>query len=480
MGKIKIWGIFFAFAIFLIFLALPVFPSSQAESKFFAVVVTIGFLWLTETMPIGITALLPLILLPILRIDSTPSVAMNYINSTIFLFLGGFILSLAIEKTELHKLFANFLQKILGGSKIGYVLSFTLSAFFLSMFISNTATALIITPMALSALKPLKGMLDERQYNNLTKCVLLSIAYSCSIGGIATIIGTPPNLIFARVYQVHFPNNQPIGFVEWLSINFPLALLFVVLEFLFFYVIFLKKIPNKLLSRNDLQAVAKLAFQQKAVLGIFVATCLLWIFRSDIDLSFFKIPGWSNLLGLGNLVDDGTVAIFATILLFVFPKDKKSIREPILKIGTLKEVPWDIILLFGGGFAIASGFEKTGLSQLLGQKLLGFSDISPFLLILITSSVVVAVTEFSSNTAVASTFLPIIASISIATGVEPMKLLLPATISASLAFMLPVSTPPNAVVFSTGFIKIAEMARYGIALNILGILLVALYFGYLF
>lgn len=480
MERRKIFGLLLGCSLFTLFNVFQIFPDSSSASLMFSIVILMGTLWLTEALPLGITALLPLVLFPLLHLETAQKVSQNYFNSTIFLFLGGFIISIAIESTGLHRRIALGLLSILGTTKYGIFLAFTLSSFTLSMFISNTATALIITPIALSILKQIEASIAKDSAEKLAKSLLLSIAYSASIGGIATLIGTPPNLIFQRIYQINFPDLPQITFARWLGLNFPLAFLFLIVECVLFYFAFLRKVPKKILTEESIliEASGKISSAEVKVLVVFALTCLLWIFRENIDLSFAVIPGWSNLLGLNRFIDDGTVAIFSALLFFMLPQNLKQNTKPILNIDALKKVPWDIILLFGGGFAIADGFEHTGLSNLLAQQIPGFLHFPQFWVIAIASSVVVATTEFSSNTAVASAFLPIIAAVSIGAEIEPIRLMLPATISASLAFMLPVSTPPNAVVFSTGRIKIQEMAGYGIMLNIIGIFLVAAYYSF--
>ncbi len=481
MNSKRILGFALSCLFFALFNTFHIFPDFPSASVMFSIVMLMGALWLTEALPIGITALVPLVLFPILYLETAAKVSQNYFNSTIFLFLGGFLLSIAIENTGLHRRIALGLLSILGRTKYGIFLAFMLSSFILSMFISNTATVLIITPIALSILKQIDASISENSSQKFAKALLLAIAYSASIGGIATLIGTPPNLIFQRIYQIHFPNLQQISFASWLWLNFPLAFLLLVCEFVLFYSAFLKKIPREILSKESVlnDSLGKISPAELKVLVIFVLTCLLWIFRENIDLSVVVIPGWSNLLGVNEFIDDGTVAMFSALLMFILPQSLKETAKPILDVSSLKKVPWDIILLFGGGFAIADGFEQTGLSNLLAQQMLGFFHLPHFWVIVLTTSIVVATTEFSSNTAVASAFLPIIAAISVGAGIEPIRLMIPAAISASLAFMFPVSTPPNAIVFSTGRIKIQEMAFFGITLNIVGIFLVSVYYYFI-
>lgn len=475
---------FLGVMVFVLLLIKPIIPTQPHISYMLAIIIFMGILWLTEALPIGITALFPLILYPMLNISNANQVSINYFNSTIFLFLGGFILSIAIEKTGLHKRISFSLLKILGQSKDGILLAFTISPWFLSMFISNTAAALIMLPISVSIINNLSSELTPKSRDNFGKALLFAIAYSSSIGGIATLIGTPPNLVFQKIFTINFPELTEISFAKWLAIALPISLMLLISEYLILRLIFLNKLPSKVVDPKDFNTSigkdTEFSSMQVVTFFVFITTCLLWIFRSSIDLGFLKIPGWSDLLGLNRFVDDSTVSIFAALLLFIFPANFKNPKERILVVQDLRKVPWEIILLFGGGFAIADGFEKTGLSEYLAQALIGYIHFPHFALIVIVSTVIVITTEFSSNTAVASTFLPIIASISKILGIHPIKLMVPATISSSLAFMLPISTPPNAIVFSTGKIKIQEMALIGLILNIVGVLVVSLYFYFLF
>lgn len=472
----------FTIVIFFNLLIFPVFPSNWQSSAMFAIVVLMGLFWILEILPIGITALLPLVLYPIFKIETANNVSINYFNSTIFLFLGGFILSIAIEDSGLHIQIAKKMIKIFGVTKYGVLLAFIFSAFFISMFISNTATTLILFPIALSVANYFKIQVNESQYQNLSKALLFAVAYSSSIGGTATLIGTPPNLIFYKIFQIYFPSLPQISFTSFLFMVLPLAFLMIILLFLLLFALFLRRVPYKLLESSPdeiLSIKGKLTYSQKLTALVFILTCLLWIFRVNITVGDLQIPGWANLLRLENHIDDGTVAVFSVILLFIVGFTKRGER-PLIEISSLRKVPWEIILLFGGGFALADGFEKSGLSKVIASQISSFTGVHPLILIVVTCTLVVGLTEFSSNTAVASTFLPLIATISTGLGLSPIKMMLPATISASYAFMLPISTPPNAIIFSSRVISLNEMVRTGFLLNLIGIILVSFYFYLLF
>ncbi len=477
----KIYLILIAFFLFFITLIFPIFPSSITASKMFSVVVLMAFLWLTEALPLGITSLLPIVLYPLLQIDSTSSTSTNYMNSTIFLFMGGFFLSIAMEKWNLHKRLALNLLKILGTSKHKIILGFLLSTSIMSMFLSNTATAMIMLPIALSIIFKVESHFEEKTANNFSKALLLTIAYSASIGGVATLIGTPPNLVLVKVYKIAFSNLPEITFTSWLIYGIPISLGMSIILFLLISFVYLKKLPNKLLEKSDIinqiSLLESIQPAEKKILIIFAITVFLWIFRVPIDLGSFVIPGWSSFLGMEKTIDDGTIAIFSALLLFIVPSSFKDMNIKILDSHSITKVPWEIILIFGGGFALASGFEHSGLSKEIALKLNYINELPLFVILFAISLFVVTLTEFSSNTATAATVLPIIASLSQVLNINPLILMVPATISASLAFMLPISTPPNAIIFSSGRIKINEMAKVGIYLNILGIIFVTIFFS---
>ncbi len=483
MSISKIIQLIIAIGLFVIFLIFPIFPQDRNSSYMFAVVILMGFFWLAEIIPLGITSLMPIFLFPILQIDTTAKVTTNYINSTIFLFLGGFFLSISMEKWNLHRRIALSILNIIGTSKYKIIFGFTIATTLMSMFLSNTATAMIMLPIAIAIITKVEDNVSKKDSHKFSVALLLTIAYSASIGGIATIIGTPPNLVLMRIYKITFPNLPDITFANWLVYGIPLAFGMTILLLIIISLSYLKQLPNNLLSKSEidyqLAELGKIQDVEKKILAIFGTVVLLWIFREPIALGSFTIPGWANLIGLSKFIDDGTIAIAGAFLLFLLPVNFKDISKKILDKDAIKKVPWEIILLFGGGFALADGFETSGLSKEIAIHLQYLGNLPLFLNLLIISFIVVALTEFSSNTATAATMLPVIASLSQVIHINPLVLMIPATISASLAFMLPISTPPNAIVFSTGHIKIKEMAKTGIILNILGIIYVVVFFSFI-
>lgn len=477
----KFLKLILAILFFIIFLVFPLFPTNPIASKMFAVVVLMAFFWLTEIIPLGVTSLLPIILFPIFGIDSTSKISGNYMNSTIFLFLGGFFLSIAMEKWNLHRRIALSILNLMGTSKYSIIIGFAVATSLMSMFISNTATAMIMLPIAMAIIYKVEDNFNQQLGHKFAVALLLVIAYSASIGGIATLIGTPPNLVLMRVYETSFPDLPRITFASWLPYGVPLSVGMMVFMLLMVMIMFLRKLPNNLLSKSEikeqLSGLGRMSKAEIKILVIFIFIVFLWMFREPIQLDWFTIPGWGNSLGLGKLVDDGTVGILGAIILFLMPANFNNFSERILTKESIKSVPWEIILLFGGGFALASGFESSGLSKEIAVQLEYMHNLPIFVIILVIGALVTTLTEFSSNTATAATMLPVIAAMAQVIGINPLILMIPAAISASFAFTMPISTPPNAIVFSSGRLKIKDMLLAGIVMNILGLIYIVIFFS---
>jgi len=472
---------FIGVLLFIIFLIFPAFPSNITASRMLAIVVLMAFLWITETIPLGITSLFPIIMFPIFGIDSTAKLSANYMNSTIMLFLGGFFLSIAMEKWNLHRRIALSILNLTGTSKYSIIFGFAIATAFLSMFISNTATVMIMLPIAMAIIIKVEANGNNLVGNKFAIALMIVIAYSASIGGIATLIGTPPNLVLMKVYETSFPDLPKITFASWLFFGIPLSLGMMVLMLLMISFVFLRKLPNDLISKTEIQdqliSLGKMSKAEAKVLGIFLLIVLMWIFREPIKLDWFTIPGWGESLGLGKLIDDGTVGIFGAVILFLMPANFNDLSIKLLNKESIKLVPWEIILLFGGGFALASGFESSGLSKQIAMQLEYMHNLPSLLIIFVISGIVTTLTEFSSNTATAATMLPVIAAMAKVMETDPLMLMIPAAISASFAFTMPISTPPNAIVFSSGRLKIKDMLFTGILMNILGLIYIVLFFS---
>ena len=472
----KIGFIFGVLAFSVLILIADLDPAKPQINTMAAVAVLMAILWITEAIPLAATSLIPLIFFPITGILSTEEIASSYINSIIFLFLGGFLIAIAMEEWVLHKRIALKIITVFGGSPASIILGFMASGALLSMWISNTATALMLLPIGLAVIQKLETEFGQEKSHNFSITLLLSIAYSCTLGGIATLIGTPPNLVMIKMLNLLFPNAPEISFGNWMLLALPVSLLM-----LFTVAILLTKVLfkvdknvklDKVFIEDEYKKLGKFSFEEKVVSIVFLITALLWIFRSDILLGFLTIPGWSNLLPTSGFINDGTVAVTMAFILFLIPS--RSGKRSLLDHTAFTKVPWGIILLFGGGFALAKGFSSTGLSNFIGEQLTGLQTFSPIFIILITALAISFLTELTSNTAVTQMILPIVASVSVAIGLNPLLLMFTVTLSASMAFMLPVATPPNTIIFAGGRIKILEMAKTGFALNITGVIIVSL------
>ena len=447
-------------------------PDEMSENGFrlLGVILWMAIWWISEVVPIAVTALLPIILFPSLNILNIQETGSNYGHKYIFLFIGGFILANAIQKWNLHKRIAlNIILKI-GGSTDKIILGFMLATGFLSMWISNTATTVMMLPIALSVINQLNDHPDTLENENKVfgKALMLGVAYSASAGGIATLIGTPPNLIFAGFAQDNF--NIEISFFQWMKIGLPISIILMVFIWLLLtkYAFKLNKVGfpgGKEEIKRLLFKMGKISNEEKKILFVFTLTILCWIFRKNtINL---LIPNF----------DDSMIAISSAIILFILPsKDKK---EPILKWKDAVTIPWGILLLFGGGLSIAKGFQSTGLDTWIGEQLTFMTFTNSFIIILIVVAGVNFLTEMTSNMATTAMLLPVMIPLANLMQINPYLLLVGTTLAASCAFMLPVATPPNAVVFGSRLLKISDMVKTGIMINIFSIILILImvYFG---
>jgi sodium-dependent dicarboxylate transporter 2/3/5 len=426
--------------------------------------------WITEAVPIAGTALLPLIILPLLGIVSIKQVSANYMDPTVLLYMGGFLLATAIEKWGLHRRIALNIINLLGTDLRRIVLGFMLATGFLSMWISNSATALMMLPIGLAVIGQFKNHLGDENgilSTHLAKNILLGIAYAASIGGMATLIGTPTNNILRAVVEKLY--NYTIDFNEWMLFAFPFTVVLMAIAW-FYLVNFGNPLPKKFqlseaksVIQEQLTKLGKITFEEKTVLIVFGLVCFSWITRS-----FLLAP-------LLPALDDTIIALIGVLLLLILPSSGKS--EPkgrILDWKTAEQIPWGVLILFGGGLALAEGFKETGLADWIGQHLSLIEGVSFFVLLLIIVAAVNFLTEVTSNVATASMLLPILASVAIKLDVHPFGLMVGATLAASCAFMLPVATPPNAVVFGPGYLKIKDMVKAGLWLNIISIILLSL------
>ncbi len=467
--------------LFGLIIALDISPDNQIAGRMAATAILMAAWWMTEALPLATTAMIPVILYPFLGIMDVKDASSVYFNSTIFLFLGGFMIALAMQKWNLHKRVSLFIIKKIGGGPGRIIFGFMLASAAMSMFISNTATTIMMLPIGLAIILKLEESFPDEVTHKFSVALMLGIAFASSVGGIATLVGTAPNLAFQRIFALTFPDAPSITFGHWIILGFPLAMIMMVIIWVVLTKIFYK--PSHELNidiniiNSEYKSLGPMSYEEKIVFYVLASTALLWIFRQEINLGWLAIPGWSGIFSFAKYIDDGTVAILTSSLLFIIPtKSKKIASVAILDNKVFAKLPWDIVLLFGGGFAIAKGFQDTGLSTLLGDQFAGLAGTSPVLLMVLVCFGLTFLTELTSNTATTHTILPILASLSVALQINPMILMIPATLSASFAFMLPVATPPNAIVFSSGRVKIGEMVRVGIVINIIGIIVTSVVF----
>ncbi len=429
--------------------------------------------WVTAAMPLAATALLPIIAYPAFAINTAKGAAQSYFNSTIMLFIGGFLIAIAMEKSELHRRISLNIIAAIGRKPIRVVMGFMIASAFLSMWISNTATALMMLSIGLGVVHQLEKSNGGKMPEGFELALMLAIAYGCSIGGVATLIGTPTNLVLVAQSKEFFPELPEITFGSWLMLGLPYSLGMAIIAWLLFSRVFFRKLRVSSIDvdeiGNQLHSLPKISSAETRVAIVFAATCFLWIFRKEIALGSFSIPGWSSLHEALGRFDDSTVAIFMAVILFITPTEGWNFKERLLDDSAWKKLPWSIIILFGGGFTLAAGFVSSGLSQWIAQNIVTLADLSPFLLIAVICLSISLLTEFTSNVATASVLLPVLASFAPTLGIHPFLLMVPATIAASMAFMMPVATPPNAIVFSSGRLTIKQMARVGIWLNLIAV-----------
>lgn len=409
------------------------------------------FFWLFELLPIYVTALFPFVLgIPLGVLDSA-DLTSAYGHKYIYLFFGGFVLSVALEKWNVHKQIAEGILNTVGTSKTRVILGFLLTTMLLSMWISNTATSLMMLPMALAILSNMQFKKSSR----FPILLLLSIAYGASIGGMATLVGSPPNIAMAGILQKNY--GTEIGFFDWMSIGLPVSLVMITITFGFFY--FLLGKDRKVHLEHVKGLREKWNSDQIRVLILFLFVVVLWAFRGPLT----KYTGITY-------TDEG-VAVFGAILLFFVPSKSE---KTLLEWKDTKKVAWGILILFGGGMALATMFDKNGVIDFVASSFRQFSDTSVFVLTAILVFISIFGTELMSNLALVSVLTPAVAQFALDSNVDVLQFCLPITLASSCAFMLPVGTPPNAIVFSSGKLKIEQMARFGFFLNVAGVIIITL------
>jgi len=468
-------------------------PGLSMDARVVAAVATLmAIWWITEAIPLAMTSLLPIVLFPLMTERSIGETTAPYANPVIFLFLGGFLIAIAMEKWNLHRRVALLTIARVGYKPTRIVLGLMLATGFLSMWVSNTATTLMMLPIGLSVLALVSdrfsaanaeaapgpglkpdaaggGALDK----NLVRfgvCLTLSIAWAATMGGLGTLLGSPPNAIVAGYAAEEL--GRTIGFLEWMIVGVPLGLTFILIGWLLMtrvlYPFKLEEIPGgQQMIEGEIRKLGSMSQGEKMVLAVFVSAAFLWVVPGLLE----SVPGLGGRLGLLGELDDAAIAIAAGGALFLLPG--RGGREMVLNWKDAEDgLPWGVLLLFGGGLSLAAAVAGTGLDAWLGQQVTGLGALPIVLLVVAIVTIVMFLTEITSNTATAATFIPVLGGVAVGIGADPMTLLIPAALAATCAFMLPVGTPPNAIVFSSGTVTIAQMARGGLVLNLVGILLI--------
>ena len=467
MGKTKLLGLVLGPVSFflILFFFHPEGLSEQANAVL-ASTIWIAIWWITEAIPIAVTALLPIVLFPLSGGLDLSATSGSFGHKYVFLYMGGFIIAIAIEKWNLHRRIALNIINLIGSDVRKIILGFMVATAFLSMWISNTATAVMMLPIGLAIIKQLQDNPDTVEDENQTfgKALMLAIAYSASIGGLATLIGTPPNLVLAGVVLDTY--GYEITFMQWFVFGLPISviLIFICWKYLTKYAFTFKQksFPGgKEEIKRLLSKLGKISYEEKVVAFVFALTAFCWITRSFLLQKI--LPD----------LDDTIIAIFFAIVLFLIPSKKKG--EQLINWEEAVKMPWGIILLFGGGMALAKGFEESGLATWIGSQMTSLSGLPILVLVLVLIAAVNFLTEITSNLATTAMLLPVLAPMALTIDVHPFVLMVGAAVAASCAFMLPVATPPNAVVFGSGYLRIPDMVSKGFFMNIISIIILTFF-----
>ncbi|RCV90373.1 anion transporter [Vreelandella rituensis] len=489
------WGLraFGLIMALLVWTAMGFAEDLSSDARWVATIATLmAVWWMTEAIPLSATALLPIVLIPMLTARTVGESTAPYASSIVFLFLGGFLIAIAMEKWNLHRRIALLTLARVGVEPKRIVLGMMLATGFLSMWVSNTATTLMMLPIGLSVLRLVAersgetvettanpddhhraGHVDFIHDDNIKRfgvCLLLAIAWSASMGGLGTLLGSPPNAIVAGYAADEL--GRSIGFLEWMMLGVPLAFTFILVGWVLMtrvlYRFDIADIPGgKEMIDGEIDKLGNLSQGEKMVMIVFGSAAFLWVVPGLLA----TLPGVGDILGpLGDL-NDTAIAIAAGIAMFILPGRGRG--EMVLTWQDAEDgLPWGVLLLFGGGLSLAGAVAGTGLDSWFGQQMTGLEVLPILLVVAAVATLILFLTEITSNTATAATFIPVLGGVAVGIGADPMTLLIPAAFAATCAFMLPVGTPPNAIVFGTGAVSIAQMARGGIVLNVIGIVLI--------
>lgn len=499
VGRTWLWRVLGIALALVAWLAMAGADVSGGARAVAAIGVLMAVWWVTEAVPLSVTSLLPIALLPLLAGQDVVDATAPYASSVIFPFLGRFLIAIAMQKWNLHRRIALLTLRRVGIAPRRIILGMMIATAFLSMWVSNTATTLMMLPIAISVLALVVGaspgagrgataasvhegmssgravsdIVEDREVRVFGVALVLSIAWSASIGGLGTLLGSPPNAIVAGYLSDQL--GRHVGFVQWMLLGVSIVIVFIAISWMLItrvlYRFDLPEIPGgKKMIDDEIAKLGPVSQGEKMVLAVFCAAAFFWI-----------VPGvLSGIGGVGDALpwlggfDDTVIAIAAGVALFILPGDRQG--SMVLEWDDAeKGLPWGVLLLFGGGLSLAAAVAKTGLDKWFGEQVAGLGALPIVLLLAAVVTIVLLLTELTSNTATAATFIPVLGGVAVGIGVDPVTLLIPAALAASCAFMLPVGTPPNAIVFGTGAVKISEMARGGLVLNVVGIVLITLF-----
>jgi sodium-dependent dicarboxylate transporter 2/3/5 len=464
---------FFGGPLLFLILELILTPSADLSQKAIHVIAMAAWLitwWISEAAPVAVTSLLPLVLFPALGVMSMTEAAVPYANPVIFLFMGGFMIALALEKHKLHERIALSLIRVTGTSGNGIILGFTLSTGIISMWISNTATALMMLPIAVSVIDLLKqqrspGEQTTQHEKNFALGLMLAVGYSASIGGIATIIGTPPNVVFVGFMKEFY--GQEMDFGKWMLVGVPVSM---VTLFACYFIITRLLFPNRMahlegseqLIRQKFEALGPIRKEEKLVLLVFSVTSFCWIFQQPLNAWFGK-----------EALNDTNIAIAGGLTMFLVPVEFRSWKF-LLDWESTSRLPWSILILFGGGICLAKAMETAGIIQWIGDAVAQQSALSSLTMIFVLTALSLILSEFMSNVALVTIFIPVVFGIADSLGINPILAGMPVAFAASCGFMFPIATPPNAIVFASGHIPMKEMVKAGLLLDIISVLIIIL------
>ncbi|CBK23998.2 uncharacterized protein [Blastocystis hominis] len=477
-------GAFIGLLISIIVMCCPLDPTNVSVQRCAGVLLIMATLWISEIIPLSVTALLPVILFPFLNILPASTVSTQYFNDVIFLFFAGFLMSLAMEKWNLHMRIALCIMRLFTRPR-SMLLGIMCTGAVLSIFVSNTAAALMMVANCNALVESLNKRFGEKKVKGFAKSIFLGIAFSTSIGGIPTLISSPPNMIFAQMFNDRFgdkPGVPVISFSNWLISTLPMSIVLLLCAWVMLF--YFCPAPSqfsidKSFCVEEYKKLGKMKYEEYVVAFGFVLLSLLWLFRVDLNFGdSFSIPGWSNLFPSTAGISDGTVGMTVALLLFFIPS-RKTLRgekveskdeEFIMTWGTAKKLPWDLVLLFGGGFALAAGAEQSGLATWIGSKMSRLGGLNVFLTTFLIEVIMVIVGIFTSNTACASIMIPVVIGVATSSQINPLVLLFPVVCCCSCAFLLPSSTPPNLIAYTSNTFTTLDLLLSGLCLSVVCII----------